>query len=31
MEPTRWGSGLIGAAMVIVPVLLLRMQQVWGG
>lgn len=31
LEPTRWGSGLIGAAMVIVPVLLLRMQQVWGG
>jgi hypothetical protein len=31
MEPTRWGSGLIGAAAVIVPVLLLRMQQVWGG
>jgi hypothetical protein len=31
MEPTRWGSGLIGAAAIIVPVLLLRMQQVWGG
>ena len=31
MEPTRWGSGLIGAAAVIVPVLILRMQQVWGG
>ena len=31
MEPTRWGSGLIGAAMVILPVLILRMQQVWGG
>jgi hypothetical protein len=31
MEPTRWGSGLIGAAMVIVPVLILRMQQVWHG
>ncbi len=31
LEPTRWGSGLIGAVMVIVPVLLLRMQQVWSG
>jgi hypothetical protein len=31
LEPTRWGSALIGAAMVIVPVLILRMQQVWGG
>lgn len=31
MEPTRWGSGLIGAAAVIVPVLLLRMLQVWDG
>ena len=31
MEPTRWGSGLIGAAAIIVPVLVLRMQQVWGG
>jgi hypothetical protein len=31
LEPTRWGSALIGAAMVIVPVLLLRMQQVWDG
>jgi hypothetical protein len=30
MEPTRWGSGLIGAAAIIVPVLVLRMQQVWG-
>lgn len=31
LEPTRWGSALIGAAMVIVPVLILRMQQVWSG
>jgi hypothetical protein len=31
MEPTRWGSGLIGAAAIVVPVLLLRMQQVWSG
>jgi hypothetical protein len=31
MEPTRWGSGLIGAAAIVVPVLILRMQQVWSG
>jgi hypothetical protein len=29
MEPTRWGSALIGAAAVVVPVLVLRMVQVW--
>ena len=29
MEPTRWGSALIGAAAVIVPVLILRLQQIW--
>ena len=31
LEPTRWGSGLIGAAAVMVPVVVLRLQQVWGG
>lgn len=31
MEPTRAGSGLIGVAAVVLPVLVLRMQQVWGG
>jgi hypothetical protein len=31
MEPTRAGSGLIGVAAVVLPVLILRMQQVWGG
>ncbi len=31
MEPTRAGSGLIGVAALILPVLILRMQQVWGG
>jgi hypothetical protein len=29
MEPTRWGSLLIGAAAVIVPVLILRLGQIW--
>jgi hypothetical protein len=31
MEPTRWGSLLIGAAAVIVPVLVLRLGQIWNG
>jgi hypothetical protein len=31
MEPTRWGSLLIGAAAVIVPVLILRLGQIWNG
>ena len=31
MEPTRWGSALIGSAAVVVPVLVLRMLQVWSG
>jgi hypothetical protein len=31
MEPTRWGSALVGAAAVIVPVLVVRMLQVWNG
>ncbi|HEX5741573.1 MAG TPA: hypothetical protein VFY17_08495 [Pilimelia sp.] len=30
MEPTRWGSAIIGGAAVVVPVLLLRLQQVHG-
>jgi hypothetical protein len=29
MEPTRWGSLLIGSAAVIVPVLILRLGQIW--
>ena len=29
MEPTRWGSLLIGAAAVVVPVLILRLGQIW--
>jgi len=31
MEPTRWGSALIGAAAIVVPVLVVRMLQVWNG
>ncbi len=31
MEPTRWGSLLIGSAAVIVPVLILRLGQIWNG
>jgi hypothetical protein len=31
MEPTKWGSLLIGAAAVIVPVLILRLGQIWNG
>lgn len=31
MEPTRWGSLLIGVAAVIVPVLILRLGQIWNG
>jgi hypothetical protein len=31
MEPTRWGSLLIGSAAIIVPVLVLRLGQIWNG
>ncbi|WP_344169062.1 hypothetical protein [Pilimelia columellifera] len=30
MEPTRWGSAIIGGAALILPVLVLRLQQVHG-
>jgi hypothetical protein len=30
MEPTRWGSAIIGGAALVVPVLILRLQQVYG-
>jgi hypothetical protein len=30
MEPTRYGSLIVGAAALIVPVLIVRMGQVWG-
>lgn len=29
MEPTRWGTVTLGVAVLIVPVLVLRLQQVW--
>jgi xanthosine utilization system XapX-like protein len=31
MEPTRWGTLLIGTAAVLVPVLVLRLGQIWNG
>jgi hypothetical protein len=31
LEPTRWGSLLIGSAAVLVPVLVLRLEQIWNG
>jgi hypothetical protein len=31
MEPTRWGSLLLGAAALVVPVLILRLGQIWNG
>jgi hypothetical protein len=31
MEPTRWGSLLIGSAAIVVPVLILRLGQIWNG
>ena len=30
-ERTRYGSVIVGAAGLVVPVLVLRLQQVWGG
>jgi hypothetical protein len=29
LEPTRWGSAILCGAAVIVPVLVVRLQQVW--
>jgi hypothetical protein len=29
MEPTRWGSAIIGGGALVVPVLILRLQQVY--
>jgi len=31
MEPTRWGNLILGVAAVIVPVLILRLGQIWNG
>jgi hypothetical protein len=30
LEPTRWGSVVAGVACVVDPVLVLRLNQVWG-
>jgi hypothetical protein len=29
-ERTRWGSAIIAAAGLVVPVMVVRLQQVWG-
>jgi hypothetical protein len=31
LEPTRWGSVIMAVAAVVVPVLLLRLHQLWSG
>jgi hypothetical protein len=31
LEPTRWGAVITGVAALILPVLMLRLQQVWSG
>jgi hypothetical protein len=30
LEPTRWGSAILLAVFVTMPVLMIRMQQLWG-
>ncbi len=30
-EPGRWGSGVVCIACVVIPVLVVRLQQVWTG
>lgn len=30
MEPTRWGAAILGGAALIIPVLIVRLQQVYG-
>lgn len=30
-ERTRWGSAIIAAACLVVPVMVVRLQQVWSG
>jgi hypothetical protein len=30
MEPTRWGSAIVAGGALVVPVLILRLQQVYG-
>jgi hypothetical protein len=29
MEPTRWGAAILGGAALVLPVLILRLQQVY--
>lgn len=29
-ERTRWGSAIVAAACLVVPVMVVRLQQVWG-
>lgn len=30
LEPTRWGSAILAVTCVVLPVLVIRLQQVWG-
>ncbi len=30
-EPSRWGPGVVAVAALVVPVLVVRLQQVWTG
>jgi hypothetical protein len=29
MEPTRWGSAIVGAVCLVTPVVVVRLQQTW--
>lgn len=31
LERTRWGSAIIGFAFLVIPVLVVRLQQIWDG
>jgi threonine/homoserine efflux transporter RhtA len=31
MERSRWGAVIVGVASLVIPVLIVRLQQVWGG
>jgi len=31
LEPTRWGSAIVGAVGLVVAPLVLRLSQLWGG
>lgn len=30
-ERTRWGSGVLGVIFLVIPVLVVRLQQIWDG